>query len=43
MATFNAWHTKIEETGQSLETYGSIIDNYKNIVDIVGMDTLGID
>ena len=42
MTTFNAWHDKIEDVGTSLQNYQSIMENYKNIVDTIGMDKLGL-
>lgn len=42
MATFDAWQEKLERGSDALEHYGSILESYQNIVDIVGADTLGI-
>jgi hypothetical protein len=42
LATFDAWHEKLETGMGTLEHYGSILESYKNIIDIVGKDTLGI-
>ena len=42
MTTFNAWHEKIEDIGTSLQNYQSIMENYKNIVDTIGMENLGL-
>lgn len=42
MATFDAWHEKLERGSAALEHYGSILESYQNIVDIVGADTLGV-
>lgn len=42
MATFDAWQEKLERGSESLEHYGSILESYQNIVDIVGTDTLGL-
>lgn len=42
MTTFNAWHDKIEDIGTSLQNYQSIMENYKNIVDTIGMKKLGL-
>lgn len=42
MATFDAWQEKLERGSAALEHYGSILESYQNIIDIVGTDTLGI-
>ena len=42
MATFDAWQEKLERGSATLEHYGSILESYQNIIDIVGTDTLGI-
>jgi hypothetical protein len=42
MATFDAWQEKLERGSAALEHYGSILESYQNIVDIVGADTLGL-
>ena len=42
METFDAWQEKLERGSDALEHYGSILESYQNIVDIVGADTLGI-
>jgi hypothetical protein len=42
MGTFNAWHEKIDSNGKRLSNFSSIIDNYRNIIDIAGKETLGI-
>ena len=39
---FEAWNEKIEEGTSKLEFYGSVLEGYKNIIDIVGKDMLGI-
>ena len=43
MVTFEAWHEKIADVGAAIEAQGELINNYKNIIDIVGKDKLGID
>ena len=42
MEVFDAWNEKLQEGTETLEYYGSILESYKNIVDIVGKDTLGL-
>ena len=42
MATFDAWQEKLERGSAALEHYGSMLESYQNIVDIVGTDTLGL-
>ena len=39
---FEAWNEKIEEGTSKLEFYSSVLEGYKNIIDIVGKDMLGI-
>lgn len=39
---FEAWNEKIEEGTSKLEFYGSVLEGYKNIIDIVGKDMFGI-
>ena len=43
MATFEAWHEKIEKNNEAFEHGIAIVDTYKNMIDIVGKDRLGID
>lgn len=40
--TFEGWNEEIERGITKLEHYGSVLENYKNIIDIVGKDMLGI-
>ena len=42
MEVFDAWNEKLQEGTATLEHYSSILESYKNIVDIVGKDTLGL-
>ena len=42
MTTFNAWHEKIADVGDSIAAQGELIKSYQNIVDIVGKDKLGV-
>ena len=42
MEVFDAWNEKLETGIESLEHYGSVLESYKNIIDIVGEDGLGI-
>ena len=39
---YDAWNEKLQENADIIDHYGSIIENYKNIIDIVGKDNLGI-
>ena len=39
---FEGWNEEIERGIAKLEHYGSVLDNYKNIIDIVGKDMLGL-
>lgn len=39
---FDAWNEKLTTGSDILDHYGTILENFKNIVDIVGEDTLGI-
>ena len=39
---YEAWNEKIEKGISSLEFYGSVLSGYKNIIDIVGKDMLGL-
>ena len=39
---FESWNEEIERGITKLEHYGSVLENYKNIIDIVGKDMLGI-
>lgn len=39
---FEGWNEEIEIGITKLEHYGSVLENYKNIIDIVGKDMLGI-
>ena len=42
MDTFKAWREEIEKTGETFENFKSIIGSYKDIIDIVGKDRLGL-
>lgn len=39
---FDTWNEKLTTGSDILDHYGTILENFKNIVDIVGEDTLGI-
>lgn len=39
---FEGWNEEIDKGIAKLEHYGSVLENYKNIIDIVGKDMLGI-
>ena len=43
MATFDAWHEKIEKNGQAFEHATTMAESYKNIIDLVGKTRLNID
>lgn len=42
MEVFDAWNEKLDSGISKLDHYGNIIQSYKNIIDIVGKDTLGL-
>jgi hypothetical protein len=42
MEVFDAWNDKLETNMDTLDHFGSMLDSYKNIVDIVGQDTMGL-
>lgn len=42
MTTFTAWHEEIEEVGDKLSSFNSILENFRNIIDTIGKDRLGI-
>ena len=42
MEVFDAWNEKLEQGVDKLEHYGDVLESYKNIIDIVGKDTLGL-
>ena len=42
MEVFDAWNDKLETNMDTLDHFGSVLDSYKNIVDIVGQDTMGL-
>ena len=42
MEAFDAWNEKLDEGLSNLEHYNSVLESYKNIIDIVGKDTLGL-
>lgn len=42
MDAFDAWQEKLEKGVDTLDHYGSILESYKNIIDIVGTDALGL-
>ena len=43
MATFEAWHEEIERNGRAFEHASNMVQSYKDMVDIVGKDQLGLD
>lgn len=42
MTAFDAWKEKLDSGISTIEHYGNVLQSYRNIVDIVGKDTLGI-
>lgn len=42
MEAFDAWQEKLEKGIDTIDHYGSVLESYKNIIDIVGTDTLGL-
>ncbi|WP_291627882.1 hypothetical protein [Clostridium sp.] len=42
MEVFDAWNEKLDSGISKLDHYGNVIQSYKNIIDIVGKDTLGL-
>jgi hypothetical protein len=41
-AAFTTFNEKIAEGAEKIERYGDTLENYKNIIGIVGKDNLGI-
>lgn len=42
MEVFDAWSEQLDEGINQLEHYGDVLESYRNIIDIVGEDGLGI-
>ena len=42
MEVFDAWGEQLENSIEQLEHYGDVLESYRNIIDIVGEDGLGI-
>lgn len=42
MEAFDAWHEKLEDGIDKFDHYGSVLESYQNIIDIVGKDVLGV-
>jgi hypothetical protein len=42
MKVFELWHEEFEQNGRVFEHASTMVENYKNIIDIVGKDRLGI-
>lgn len=40
---FDAWNEKLNTGVEILDNYGSMLDHFKNMIDIVGQDNLGLD
>jgi len=40
--TFNKWQEKLNTTMTTIEHYNSVLDHFKNIIDVVGKDALGL-
>lgn len=43
LETFDAWNEKLSTGVDIIDSYSSALDHFKNIVDIVGQDVLGLD
>ena len=43
LAAFDEWHEELDRGIEKFDHYGNILESYKNIVDIVGKDALGLD
>lgn len=43
LESFDAWNEKLNTGVEILDNYGSMLDHFKNMIDIVGQDTLGLD
>ena len=42
LEAFDMWHEKLEEGIEKFDYFGTILESYQSIIDIVGKDTLGI-
>lgn len=42
MEAFSAWQEKLEKGIDTIDHYGSVLESYKTIIDIVGTDVLGL-
>lgn len=42
MEVFDAWNEKLDSGISKLDHYGNVIQGYKNIIDVVGKDALGL-
>jgi chromosome segregation ATPase len=40
---FDKWQEKLSNTMSTIEHYGSVIEHFRNIMDVVGKDALGLD
>lgn len=43
LAAYDKWQTEMEETNERLDNSVTIAENYKNIVELMGKDSLGVD
>lgn len=43
LESFDAWNEKLNTGVEILDNYGSVLDHFKNMIDIVGQDNLGLD
>jgi hypothetical protein len=42
LEVFDKWQEKLNSTMSTIEHYSSILEHFKNIIDIVGKDSLGL-
>ena len=43
LEVFDHWNEKIQDGISAIDEYNGMLDTYRNIIDVVGKDTLGID
>jgi hypothetical protein len=43
LEVFDHWNEKIQDGISVIDDYNGMLDTYRNIIDVVGKDTLGID
>jgi ABC-type dipeptide/oligopeptide/nickel transport system ATPase subunit len=42
LEVFDKWQEKLNSTMSTIEHYSSVLEHFKNIIDIVGKDSLGL-